>query len=105
MRRTFTAWLLLLGGLGIEIAVDRYLRIHGRDFTGGGITTGMPKEFWYGIQMLLALGAAVLAWLGTAGFSAIWKRLIIISVEMAVGFALYILVVVWYQEASGAIHS
>jgi hypothetical protein len=54
--------------------------------------------YWYIPQILLALGAMVLAWLGTAGLVAIWKRASILLLEMVVAFVVWVFISIWYID-------
>jgi hypothetical protein len=97
MLRTLTAWLVFLGGFGVEVGVDRFLRMRDGDVTTGGI----PEPLWFAIPILLAVAAAFLAWQGTRPLHAVWKRLAVVSVQLVVGFVIYAAGCLWYVVGSG----
>jgi hypothetical protein len=97
MLRTLIAWLVFLGGFGVEVGVDRFLRMRDGDVTTGGI----PEPLWFAIPILLAVAAAFLAWQGTRPLHAVWKRLAVLSVQLVVGFVIYAAGCLWYVVGSG----
>jgi hypothetical protein len=97
MLPTLIAWLVFLGGFGIEIGVDRFLRMRDGDVTTGGI----PELLWFAIPIVLGVVAAFLAWNGTRQLHAVWKRLAVFSVQLLVGFVIYAAICFWYVVGSG----
>lgn len=97
MLRTLIAWLVFLGGFGIEVGVDRFQRMRDGDVTTGGI----PEPLWFAIPILLAVASAFLAWQGTRPLQAVWKRLAVLSVQLVVGFAIYTAGCLWYVVGCG----
>jgi nicotinamide riboside transporter PnuC len=97
MFHTLLAWLVFLAGFGIEVGVDRFLRVRDGDVTTGGI----PEPLWFAIPMVLAAAATVLAWQGTRPLHAIWKRLAVLSIQLLAGFAIYAAGCLWYRVGSG----
>jgi hypothetical protein len=97
MLRTLIAWLVFLGGFGVEVGIDRFLRMRNGDVTTGGI----PEPLWFAIPIVLALVSVFLAWQGTRPLHAVWKRLAVISVELVVGFVIYAGACLWYVVGSG----
>jgi hypothetical protein len=97
MLRTLVAWLVFLGGFGVEVGVDRFLRMRDGDVTTGGI----PETLWFAIPIVLAVAAASFAWQGTRPLQAIWKRLAVVSVQLVVGFVIYAFACLWYVVGSG----
>ncbi len=97
MLRTLTAWCVFLGGFGVEVGIDRFLRMRDGDVTTGGI----PETMWLAIPVLLAVAAAVLAWQGTRPMHAVWKRLAVVTVQLVVGFVIYGGGCLWYVVGGG----
>ncbi|MCB1228560.1 MAG: hypothetical protein KDK99_22340 [Verrucomicrobiales bacterium] len=97
MLRTVIAWLVFLGGFGVAIGTDRFLRMRDGDVTAGGI----PESLWFAIPIVLALVGAFLAWQGTGRLHATWKRIAVFLAQLVVGFVIYAMVVLWYVVGSG----
>ncbi len=82
-KQTIAAWLIFLGGLGVDFGVDHYLRMQDGDVTTGG----MPEILSFGIlPITLAAASTYLAWRATRALQPLWKRYAVVSVQRLVGF-------------------
>lgn len=91
------AWSIFFVGFGVEIGVDHVLRIQ-----DGNIRTGsIPEPLWFLIQIALAAGALWLAFTATETLRIWWKRLLVVGVQAAVGFALYAFISLYYVVGTG----
>jgi hypothetical protein len=97
MCRTIFAWVLFLGGFGIEIGIDRHLRMRDGDVHTGGI----PEPLWFFIPIVLAFISAVMAWQGTRSLQGLWKRTVILTFQLLIGFLLYAFIGLWYVVGTG----
>src|SRR5262245_50248821 len=96
MLRTLIAWLVFLGGFGIEAGVDRFLRMRDGDVTTGGI----PESLWFAVPTVLAIAATFLLWQATRPLRTVWKRLTVVTVQLVVGFVIYAAGCLWYVVGS-----
>lgn len=56
----------------------------------GNVTSGgIPEPLWFGIHIFLGAVSAWLAWSATQSFYATWRRVAVVSVELAVMFFIY----------------
>jgi hypothetical protein len=97
MIRTTIAWIVFLGGFGIELQIDLLMRYRDGDVTTGGL----PELAWYGVPILLGVVATILAWQGTRPLRRLWGRIAVVVGEFIVGLGIYILGCIWYVITNG----
>ena len=96
-RLTIIAWSIFFFGLGIELSVDYTLRMRDGDMHTGGFS----PTIYYGVQTVLFLSAL---FIGVRGVSKFKKHIIqafVLSVQIAFGFILYILILFTYVLGAG----
>ncbi len=94
---TIVAWVLFFGGFGIEASIDHCLRMRDGNVTTGGI----PEPLWFGMQILLGITSAWLAWIATETLRTTWRRAALVSVQLIVGFLIYAALGLAYVVGSG----
>jgi len=85
MKKTIFAWVVFFGGLTIEMAIDYLLRKQDGDMSTGGI----HEILWF---LLICAQGAYAIWLifwGTKPLVTMWKRLVIVGLQVTLGFILY----------------
>lgn len=97
IKLTIIAWLVFFAGLGVEMLVDYLLRSQDGNIRTGGI----PETLWFLMQIFLGAVSVWLAFLGTSSLVRLWKRLLVLAVELLVGFAVYIFMVLFYVVGMG----
>jgi hypothetical protein len=97
MKRAILAWTIFFGGFGAEMAIDHMLRI----LDGNVRTGGIPEPLWFFIQIALAAVALWLAFTATQTLGPLWRRLLAVGAQAAVGFFLYIFIGLYYVVGTG----
>jgi len=91
------AWFIFVGGVAVTIAVDYFLRMQDGNIRTGGI----PHEVMASIHIVLA---AISLWMlirATKALSKSWKRVFLLCLQVAIGFALYAFSLLFYVIESG----
>ena len=96
-RLTIIAWLLFFVGLGIELSADYSLRM--RD--GNIRTGGLSPNIYYGVQTILFLSALFLGVIGVSNFKKRIIQFFVVSIQIAIGFILYIYILFSYVLGTG----
>jgi len=96
-RLTIIAWSLFFVGLVIELSVDYALRM--RD--GNMHTGGFSSNIYYGIQAVLFLSALFLGVRGASNFKKRIIQFLVVSIQIAIGFILYIWILFSYVLGAG----
>ncbi len=89
------AWQGFAGGLFALGLVDHWLRMRDGDVRGGGIG-GLQSP----IVVVLGVVAASLVWRGTSGLATPW-RVVLLAIQLLLGFALYAAAAVAYVCGTG----
>jgi hypothetical protein len=97
MKRTVLAWVLFIGGLGLELAIDYLLRIYDGDIKTGGI----PELLLFLITIALASIAVWLAFTATKPLGSRWKRLVVVAPQAVVGYVVYAFIAIYYVCSTG----
>ena len=91
------AWAIFFGGFGAEMAIDHILRIQDGNIGTGGV----PELLWFSIQIALAAAALWFAFTATKSIGALWKRILVVGAQAAVGFFLYVFIGLYYVVGTG----
>ncbi len=96
---TKLAWLVFFGGFAVEMAVLYALGaiLPPEIFKGGRLS----ELVWFAIQWVLAIVSVRFAYLGTAPLKKLWKRLLVLGLEVAVAFCIYAIVGLIYVVFTG----
>ena len=83
---TIFAWALFFLGLGVELAIDYALRMQ----DGNPRTGGLSPATYYITQIILFLCAFFLSVKGTRSMKKWFSRVIVVSIQVAIGSVLYL---------------
>jgi len=97
MKKTLLAWIVFLGCMGVEMAIDYTLRI--RD--GNVQTGGIPEPLWFILQLSFSAVSLRLAYAGTLPMGVLWKRILAVAAQAATGLFLYGFIGLYYVVSSG----
>jgi hypothetical protein len=95
--KSFFPWLVFFGGLSIEILIDYIWRMQDSNIRTGGI----PEHVWFYIQICFAVVSAIYAYIITNKAFNPLVRIGIVSLQLAVGFLLYLFIVLFYVLGTG----
>jgi len=79
------------------MVIDHILRIQDGNIRTGGI----PELPWFFIQIALATAALWFAFTATKLIGALWKRILVVGAQAAVGFFLYVFIGLYYVVGTG----
>jgi len=95
--KSFFPWLVFFGGLSLEILIDYILRMQDSDIRTGGI----PENVWFYIQIFLAIVSVIYAYIVTNKTFRPLVRIGIVSLQLTLGFLLYLFVLLFYVLGTG----
>lgn len=95
--KSFVPWLVFFGGLAVEILVDYIWRIQDSDIRTGGFS----ETIWFLIQIFLAIIALIYAYKVTEPSNKMPLRLLTVFLQFAIGFILYLFILLFYVVGTG----
>ncbi|MBN1910999.1 MAG: hypothetical protein JW818_14735 [Pirellulales bacterium] len=99
MKYAVCAWLQFIAGLIVLGAYDYYVRWRdGWLDTGGSPTSDVV---WFGVPIVLGMIGVPLLWRATAAFPRPWVRVIVVAIQIAVGFIVFFAANIWYVIETG----
>ena len=90
-------WLVFFGGLAVEILIDYIWRMQDSEIRTGGF----PETLWFLIQLFLAIIASIYAYKVTEPSNKTSLRLLTVFLQFAIGFILYLLILLFYVVGTG----
>ena len=90
---TLAAWAVFFGGSLVVQLLDRTWRV----------THAVAPPLWlfYGVHWILAIAALVLAYRATRSVRWFWLRLVLVALQAAAGFVVFVLMMIGYSCSLG----